>query len=349
METRWHRQPVLRHNLPMRCFAALLLTCAAMAAPKTLDIYFIDVEGGQATLIVTPSKQSLLIDAGWPGFENRDAKRIAAAAKKAGIKKIDFLLTTHYHRDHVGGVPEIAALLPVVTFVDHGPIRETGKAADELFLAYKNVMEKAKRMTVKPGDTLPLKDVKVEVLSADGNLISQARPGAGAPNPLCAAEKRKDDDPTENARSLGTFLTYGKFRFIDLGDLTWNKELELVCPTNKIGQVDVYLTTHHGMDISGPAAIVHALKPRVAIMNNGAKKGGAPQAWQAVHSSPGLEDLWQLHYAEAGGKENNAPDAFIANPVEDGSGGWLRVSAESSGAFTVYNSRNKYQKTYAAR
>ena len=320
-----------------------------MAAPKTLDIYFVDVEGGQATLIVTPSKQSLLIDAGWPGFENRDAKRIAAAAKKAGIKKIDFLLTTHYHRDHVGGVPEIAAILPVVTFVDHGPIRETGKAADELFLAYRQVMEKAKRMTVKPGDTLPLKDVKVEVLSADGNLIAQARPGAGAPNPLCSSEKRKDDDPTENARSLGTFLTYGKFRFIDLGDLTWNKELELVCPTNKIGQVDVYLTTHHGMDISGPAAIVHALKPRVAIMNNGAKKGGSAPAWQAVHSSPGLEDFWQLHYAEAGGKENNAPDAFIANPVEDGSGGWIRVSAESSGAFTVYNSRNKYQKTYAAR
>lgn len=320
-----------------------------MAAPKTLDIYFVDVEGGQATLIVTPSKQSLLIDAGWPGFENRDAKRIAAAAKKAGIKKIDFLLTTHYHRDHVGGVPEIAAILPVVTFVDHGPIRETGKAADELFLAYRQVMEKAKRMTVKPGDTLPLKDVKVEVLSADGNLIAQARPGAGAPNPLCSSEKRKDDDPTENARSLGTFLTFGKFRFIDLGDLTWNKELELVCPTNKIGQVDVYLTTHHGMDISGPAAIVHALKPRVAIMNNGAKKGGSAPAWQAVHSSPGLEDFWQLHYAEAGGKENNAPDAFIANPVEDGSGGWIRVSAESSGAFTVYNSRNKYQKTYAAR
>jgi competence protein ComEC len=333
----------------MRFLAGLLFTCAAMAAPKTLDIYFIDVEGGQATLIVTPSKQSLLIDAGWPGFENRDAKRIAAAAKKAGIKKIDFLVTTHFHRDHVGGVPEIAALLPVGTFIDHGPNRESGKAADELFLAYRKVMEQAKRMVVKPGDTIPLKGVEVEVLSADGNLIGQARKGAGAANPLCAAEKRKEDDPTENARSLGTFLTYGKFRFIDLGDLTWNKELELVCPANKIGQVDVYLTTHHGMDMSGPAAIVHALKPRVAIMNNGARKGGSAPAWQAVHSSPGLEDLWQLHYAEAGGKENNAPDAFIANPVDEGVGNWIRLSAEASGAFTVYNSRNKYQKTYAAR
>lgn len=339
----------MRHQFLRQWIAGVLFTCAAMAAPKTLDIYFVDVEGGQATLIVTPSKQSLLIDAGWPGFENRDAKRIAAAARKAGIKKIDFLLTTHYHRDHVGGVPEVAALLKVGTFVDHGPNRESGKAADELSIAYKKGMEQAKHIEVKPGDTLPLKDVKVEVLSADGNLISQTRQGAGAPNPLCAAEKRKADDPTENARSVGTFFTFGKFRFIDLGDLTWNKELELVCPANKLGQVDVYLTTHHGMDMSGSASIVHALRPRVAIMNNGARKGGSPAAWQAVHSSPGLEDFWQLHYAEAGGKANNSPDAFIANPVEDGSANWLRVSAEASGAFTVYNSRNKYQKTYAAK
>jgi competence protein ComEC len=333
----------------MRWIAGLFLTCAAMAAPKTLEMYFIDVEGGQATLIVTPSKQSLLIDAGWPGFENRDARRIAAAAKKAGIKKIDFLLTTHYHRDHVGGVPEIAALMPVGTFVDHGPNRETGKAADELSIAYKKAMEQAKHLVVKPGDTIPLKDVEVEVLSADGKTIAQPRKGAGMANPLCASEKRKADDPSENALSTGTFLTFGKFRFIDLGDLTWNKELELVCPVNKIGQVDVYLTTHHGMDASGPAAMVHALKPRVAIMNNGARKGGTAPAWQVVHSSPGLEDLWQLHYAEAGGKENNSPDAFIANPVDDGVGNWIRVSAEASGAFTVYNSRNKYQKVYAAR
>ncbi len=333
----------------MRWIAGLLFASAALAAPKTLDFYFIDVEGGQATLIVTPSKQSMLIDAGWPGFENRDAKRIAATAKKAGIKKIDFLLTTHYHRDHSGGVPEIAALMNVGTFIDHGANRETGKAADELFLAYKKEFEKAKRLTLKPGDTVPLKDVKVEVLTSDGELLSQPRGGAGQPNPMCASAKKKEDDPSENARSLGTFFTYGKFRFIDLGDLTWNKELELVCPANKIGEVDMYLTTHHGMDASGSEAIVHALHPRVAIMNNGAKKGGTIPAWQAVHSSPGLEDFWQLHYADAGGRENNTSDAFIANPVEDGTGNYIRVSAEASGAFSVYNSRNKYLKSYPAK
>jgi len=333
----------------MRWYAALFLTCAAMAAPKTLDIYFIDVEGGQATLIVTPSKQTMLIDAGWPGFENRDAKRITATAKKAGVKKLDYVLTTHYHRDHSGGVPEIAALMTVGTFIDHGANRETGKAADELFKDYQKVFEAAKRLQVKAGDTLPLKDVKMEVLSADGTVLSSPRAGAGKPNPLCASEKKKADDPSENARSVGTLLTYGKFRFIDLGDLTWNKELELACPENKIGEVDVYLTTHHGMDASGSAAIVHALHPRVAIMNNGAKKGGTAPAWQAIHSSPGLEDFWQLHYADAGGKENNTADAFIANPVEDGAANWIRLSAEASGAFTVYNSRNKYSKTYAAR
>ena len=174
--------------------------------------------------------------------------------------------------------------------------------------------------------------------------------GGGAANALCASAVKKAADPSENARSTGFVLSFGdKFRFIDLGDLTWNKELELVCPNNLLGNVDVYLTTHHGMDMSGPEQIVHALKPRVAIMNNGARKGGSVPAWKVVKSSPGLEDLWQLHFAVAGGAENNVPDVFIANTEEACQGNWIRLTVQPSGEFTVYNSRNKHTKTYSAR
>jgi beta-lactamase superfamily II metal-dependent hydrolase len=323
----------------------LLLSLPARAA-KTLDVYFIDVEGGQATLFVSPSGESMLVDAGWPGFNGRDAERIAVVAKLAGVKQIDYLLTTHYHLDHVGGVAQLAARIPIRTFVDHGPSVETGREAEGLFAAYARVRDGGKHLLVKPGDRIPVKGIEVEVLTAAGNEIAKALPGAGVLNPLCAPTKRREADPSENAQSIGTLITYGIFRMINLGDLTWNKELELVCPNNKVGAVDVYLSTHHGMDLSGSPAIVHALRPRVAIMNNGATKGGSPEAWQAIRSSPGLEDLWQLHYAMAGGKQNNAPEPFIANMEEKCQGNWIKLSAESNGQFTVMNSRNGKTKTY---
>ena len=323
----------------------VLLTAGAgllAAANKTVDFYFIDVEGGQATLIVTPNKESVLVDAGWPGFDKRDARRIAAAAKKAGVKKIDYLITTHYHTDHVGGVPQMAAMMPVGTFVDHGDNRETGAAAERLMNAYLDATKSAKRLTVAPGDKIPLKNVAIEFLSADGKLTSRG----GKANPLCTSPEKKAVDPSENARSVGFLLTYGSFKFVDLGDLTWNKELELACPNNRIGEVDVYLTTHHGLDTSGPAELVHALHPKVAIMNNGAKKGGSAPAWKVVKSSPGLADMWQLHFALVGGKEANVQDMFIANTDETGTEHYLKVSAESSGHFQVLNSRNKFSKSY---
>jgi competence protein ComEC len=324
----------------------MLAAGTLLNAAKTLDIYFVDVEGGQATLIVSPSGQSMLVDAGWPGYNGRDADRILAAAKKAGVKKIDYFVVTHFHRDHVGGVTQLSDRIPILNVVDHGKSVETTPDATALYSAYEKVAEKAKRITVKPGDKIPVKDLSVEVISSNGDVISESRPGAGQPNPACDSAKRKEDDPTENARSVGVLVTYGDFRFIDLGDLTWNKELDLVCPVNKIGKVDVYLTTHHGLNASGPAAIVHALAPRVAIMNNGARKGGSPEAFQAVKNSPGLEDLWQLHFAVAGGKENNVPDALIANVDEGCQGQYIKVSATKTGEFTVFNSRNKHQKTY---
>lgn len=319
------------------------------AAEKTLDIYFIDVEGGQATLLVTPEKQSMLIDTGWPGFGDRDADRIVRVAKKAGVKKIDYLLITHYHRDHVGGITQLLSKMTVNTFVDHGPNRETGAAADQLMESYTKAASSGQRSSVKPGDHLPLKGADVLVLTADGNVIDKPAPGGGQANPLCANTEKKADDPSENARSLGVLVTFGNFKFIDIGDLTWNKELELACPANKVGPVDLYVTTHHGMDASGPAALVHALRPRVAIMNNGSRKGGSPSAWQIVKNSPGLEDLWQLHFANAGGQDHNVSNAFLADLNETGEGNYIKVSAAKSGAMTVWNSRNKHSKTYAAK
>jgi beta-lactamase superfamily II metal-dependent hydrolase len=334
----------------MRAFLVVLFTLAAAAplpAAKNLEIYFIDVEGGQATLFVAPSGESMLVDTGWSGHNSRDADRIAAAAKHAGVKAIDYLLITHFHEDHVGGLPQLTARLPIRNFVDHGESVEHDRRAKELYNAYVEYRAKGHHILAKPGDTIPVKGLDVKVLSADGDEVDRPLPGAGQANPLCAADKLRAPDASENARSVGVFITFGSFRALDLGDLTWNKEHELVCPNNKAGTVDLYIVSHHGMDMSGSPAFVHAIHPRVAIMDNGARKGGTVPAWQAIHSSPGIEDIWQLHYSIAGGKENNPPDTFIANTDEAGdAGNWIRATVHPDGSFTVYNSRNKYSKTY---
>ncbi len=325
-----------------------LLAALAGAAPsKSLAIEFIDTEGGQATLLVTPSGQSMLIDAGWPGNQGRDADRIVAAAKRHGLKKIDILLVTHYHLDHVGGVPDLAAKFPIGMMIDHGDNTETSKQAQALEENYRKVIAQGvKRMSVKPGDLIPLRDVRIDVVTARGDHIMKPMKAAGTKdNPHCGEEKKKDD-PTENGRSIGVVITFGKFRFVDLGDLTWNKELEISCPKHFIGPVDLYLTTHHGLDQSGPKAIVHGLRPRVAIMNNGARKGGSPGAWQIVSTSPGLADLWQLHYSVAGAKTHNVDGDRIANLEEKCQGYGILVKAEKNRTFTVTNLRNNATKTY---
>ena len=330
--------------LPLAC---LLLSRIAIAKPKPLQIYFIDVEGGQATLVVDPSHESLLIDTGFAG--SRDAERIVTAAKDAGLNHIGYVLITHYHGDHVGGVPDLMQKIPLDTFVDHGPNTETTDATQELYEKYEKATEHSKRVHLRPGEGLPLHGITLEVLSAAGEYIHDPLPAAGEANPYCASEGEAKPDNSENSQSLGVLVTYGKFRFLDLGDLTEKKELELVCPNNRIGTVSLYLTTHHGLSPDNPKALVWAIHPQVAIMNNGAHKGGAAEAWQIVHDSPGLSGLWQLHYAVDGGKEHNVPDDMIANVEGKSDGNYIKVLAEPNGTFTVLNSRNKSSQKYSPK
>jgi beta-lactamase superfamily II metal-dependent hydrolase len=311
-------------------------------------MYFVDVEGGQATLIVAPGGQSMLIDTGWDGFDGRDAKRIAVAAKMAGISQIDYLLVTHYHDDHVGGVPQLLDQIKVSTFLDHGPNREDSDDTRRNYAAYEKAVAQAKvrRQTVKPGDKFSLGEVEVEVLAADGQVIREPLPGAGESNALCASQPAAVDDPSENSRSAAVILQYGKLRVLDLGDLTKKKELELACPKNLIGRVDLFVVTHHGANESNPKALVHAVQARVAIMDNGSHKGASPDAWEIVEQAPGLADLWQVHAALDSGKDHNVAADRIANLEEHCEGEPLLVSAESDGTITLTNPRNKFSKTY---
>lgn len=333
----------------MRLVRNLLLILAAagtLPAAKNLEVYFIDVEGGQATLFAPPGGESLLVDTGWGGFNRRDAERIAAAAKAAGVKRIDYLLITHFHTDHVGGVAQLAEKLPIHNFVDHGASVETGKAADVLFNTYKDYRAKGNHIQVKPGDKIPVKGLEVTVVAAGGEAVAAPLAGAGQPNPECASFRKKDADKSENAQSVGFIAQFGEFRIADLGDLTWNKEYDLVCPNNKLGKVDVFIVSHHGLSASNSPQLVRALAPRVAIEDNGAKKGGSPEVWRTLKATPGIEDTWQLHFSVEGGKENNAADPFVANVDEICEGKWLKLSAARDGAFTIENSRNRYSKGY---
>jgi competence protein ComEC len=324
---------------------------AFAASHSPLQIYFVDVEGGQSTLFVTPSGHSLLIDTGWPGNEGRDADRIVAAAKAAGVARLDYVLLTHYHVDHTGGVPQLVAKIPVGTFIDHGPNREADAPTVEANEAYQKVLKNGHyghngHIVPKPGDMLPIPEMKVEVISADGGLITSPLPGAGATNSFCAASEERPTDQTENSRSLGVIVTFGKLRILDLGDLTWDKEMELMCPTNKLGHIDLLVVSHHGWSQSSSPALIDAISPRVAVMDNGAKKGGSPSAWEILSKSPGLEDLWQIHYSEEGGPTHNVAEGRIANLQGADAGHYLKATVLEDGRLEVYNSRNGATKRY---
>jgi len=320
---------------------------AQAPADKTLDVYFIDVEGGHATLYVSPSGESMLVDAGYPGFDGRDAGRIVGAATAAGLAQIDYLVVTHYHADHVGGVPELAARLPIRNFVDHGPTSEQGERAETMFTPYAQVRSRGTHMPVKPGDRIPVAGLDVRVLSAGGAVLSVPLGRGGSPNPLCASFTPMQDETSDDAHSVGTLVSYGAFRLINLGDLSWNQEYGLVCPTNRIGTVDVLLASQHGDDEAGSATFVHAIRPKVAVMNNGPRKAVIQPLIRTLRASAGLQDIWTLHYSLLGNQQN-VSEPFIANVGDVDAGHWLKVSARADGGFTVTNGRNGYTKTYAA-
>ena len=364
----------------MRATSILLLVVLSVSllgaqsrTGKPLDIYIVDVEGGNATLFVTPSGESILIDSGNGGpAAVRDANRIMAAVRDAGLKQIDHLITTHYHGDHVGGLPELASRIPIREFIDHGQNIQPAPNVDPVLQQYAELYAKVKHTVAKPGDKIPLAGVDWRIVSAAGEVLKTPLPGAGRPNASCAGFKPHDIDKTENAQSVGSVITFGSFRMVHLGDLTWNKEFDLMCPNNRIGFADLFIVSHHGQAISNSAVLVHAIHPRVAIMNNGTRKGGQPDAMKILFSSPGLEDLWQMHFSLLSGQEYTVPGAFIADlydeqpgavpvtpfipppqgqqapppPQHDGVAYYFKVSAHEDGSFTVTNTRNGFSKTY---
>ena len=350
-KTSWLRSSLVAAALGLATACALSQASTSADAAGKLRVYFIDVEGGQATLFVTPAGRSLLVDTGWPGNGGRDADRIVAAAKSAGLSRIDDVLITHFHDDHVGGVPQLVQRIPVGTFIDHGPNRELDKGVTERgFVAYQAVLAggTAKRVIAKPGDVLPGlgSDVTATVISADGAVIRSPLPGGGGANTFCATSETRPADQTENGRSLGIELTFGNFRILDLGDLTWDKERDLMCPVNKLGRVDVYVVSHHGWYQSSSPALVDAIGARVAVMDNGATKGGSVPTFETLKGAPGLEALWQLHFSDEGGAANNRAAEYIANLAGPDAGHSLELIAGRDGSFAMLNERTGETKQY---
>ena len=288
----------------------------AARAGKTLEIYVADTEGGKAALFVSPTGQTLLIDSGNPG--ERDLTRIMAMIGDAGVKQIDYLISTHYHVDHIGGMQELAKRIPIGTYIDHGPNTEPKDQMANFTATYEQTRGTAKHLVVKPGDRIPITGLDWRIVTSAGQVLKAPLPGGGRPNPACATfEKRPEPaTPDDNAASVGSVVTYGQFRLIDLGDLLWNKEGELMCPNNSVGTVDLFMVTHHGLAESNAVPLVLGVRPRVALMQNGTRKGGAVPVFETLRKSPGFEDVWQLHWSYAAGIEHNAPGVFIAN-VDD--------------------------------
>jgi len=345
---------------------------------QSLRIYVVDVEGGGAALFVAPSGESLLIDTGNGGdAAQRDAGRIMEAVNDAGLEYLDHLIITHYHGDHIGGLAELATRIPIRHFIDHGANIQPEGSAARYMRRYEELYRQARRTVATPGDRIPMAGLDIDVVASAGQVIEMALPGAGGPNPYCENANPIAPDLSENGQSVAVSIGFGNFRVAHLGDLTWNGELELMCPFNKFGTADLFIVSHHAQQrpaaMSNSEPLVYGLSPRVAISSNGIRKGAQVAAMRILFSSPGLEDLWQLHFSQFSGQEYTVPGIFIANrfdgetdipvaptveqsptptappiPLHNGPAFYLKITAQQDGTFTVNNMRNGFSKTYQA-
>jgi competence protein ComEC len=342
---------------------AVVIGCAPRAtvhpsARTTLDIYFIDVEGGQSTLLVTPAGESFLIDAGFPGdgtfaskpgdpSKARDAQRVLAATRDAGIARIDYLMLTHYHADHAGGVVELSQLLPIGTFIDHSaPPVEADAGVPGTMAVYEGYLARrasGRHIESKPGDRLPIRGVDAFVVSSGGATLTRPLNGAGGTNASCAGAGLPAQEKIENPRSTGVRVQFGNFSFLDVGDLSGAPLFTLICPNDMIGRADLYLVAHHaGLDAADPA-LFRTVQPRVAVFNNGPRKGGAAETFATLRGFPKI-DVWQLHRSLAAGAVN-VSDERVAN-LNEATSAWIKVSANSDGSFVVTNGRTGQTKSY---
>jgi beta-lactamase superfamily II metal-dependent hydrolase len=334
---------------------AAALVCAAPALPQArqrpLDIYFIDVEGGAATLTVTPAGESVLVDSGWPRADGRDAKRIEHVARYvAGLGAIDHYVTTHWHTDHYGGIEALAKIMPVKTYWDRGiPERASDGARDfpMLIEAYKRA-NRGKSNALKPGGRVPLRGAEMKVVSGGGKVIGQGDetlPGTCEKHPAGPAP-----DESDNKLSLGFLLTSARFQFLNLGDLTWDLEHALVCPKNRVGQVDLWQVTHHGWHASGNPAVVEATRPNCAVMVNGPRKGASASVVRMIKQAPSVQALYQLHRNVLTGLEDNTAAELTANPEERCSAEFIRARLQpGADRYTVTIGTYRSARTFDTR
>ncbi len=352
------RLPNTRYAVAAACTVAALAAVVLLTqpvfvhtqAPATLDIYWIDVEGGAATLVVTPQRDAVLMDTGWSRADARDAGRIQAAMRDAGITEIDHLLISHFHPDHVGGLAALAERVPIGQIVDHGDSVERDRAQGQaLWNDYLAVAE-ARRRTVEPGDKLPLRRIEFSFVASHSAFIDALEPRP--PNRLCESAVAGPIDPNENGKSLGYVLSLGGFQFANLGDLSPNHEFDLACPENRLGVIDLYQVPHHGGGGAARPELTWALRPTVAVINNGPRKGGDPESYAVVRDTPGIQDIWQLHLALGSDATANTDPRLIANLTEetDCHGHWIKATIPPDGrSWTMTNGRTGYSRNYQSK
>ncbi|HUO23804.1 MAG TPA: MBL fold metallo-hydrolase [Caulobacteraceae bacterium] len=351
--------------------AATHASSHAAKSAKDLKIYYIDVEGGASTLYVTPQGHTLLIDTGWPAGMGgpklgpndpqpkptpSSAQRIAAQLKTLGLKKIDYLLMSHYHIDHLGGALELMKLEPIGTFIDHGPNREMPRpnatpqqlanSTQANYEKYLAAIADKPHIVMAPGQTLKIDDLSLTAVNADGKVIDHPLDPSAGPGAQC--DKATSNDNTggeENVRSVGVVMTWGRARVMALADTVWNVENRLVCPTNLIGKIDLMLIDNHGTSNANSPTLLNSVAPSVVVFDNGPTKGADGAVLHEINNSPSVRGVWQLHFATRSPEDNTAPD-HIVNVLGDDPIDPLIIDVNKSGTVTVVNPRNGYSQSY---